>query len=83
MLGVRAIQVRTPSIFVTHDIEKAVLLGDRILIMGVNPGHIKEDIEINRPRPRHINNTLTPEFIQISRQALATICEETLKSMEC
>gem|GEM_PF-3548584 len=55
----------------------------RILVMGVNPGHIKEDIAINLKRPRHIDDTLTPEFIQISRQVLATIREETLKSMEC
>ena len=51
--------------------------------MGVNPGHIKEDIAINLKRPRHIDDTLTSEFIQISRQVLATIREETLKSMEC
>ena len=74
---------KTTVIFVTHDIEEAVLLGDRILVMGVNPGHIKEDIAINLQRPRHIDDTLTPEFIQISRQVLATIREETLKSMEC
>lgn len=42
---------KTTVIFVTHDIEEAVLLGDRILVMGVNPGHIKEDIEINLQRP--------------------------------
>ncbi|MGD1917824.1 MAG: ABC transporter ATP-binding protein [Pleurocapsa sp.] len=75
--------IKTTVIFVTHDIEEAVLLGDRILVMGVNPGHIKEDIAINLQRPRHIDDTLTPEFTQISRQILATIREETLKSMEC
>lgn len=74
---------KTTVIFVTHDIEEAVLLGDRILVMGVNPGHIKEDIAIDLQRPRHVDDTLTPEFIQISRQVLATIREETLKSMEC
>ncbi|MEO1673390.1 MAG: ABC transporter ATP-binding protein [Cyanobacteria bacterium J06631_2] len=74
---------KTTVIFVTHDIEEAVLLGDRILVMGVNPGHVKEDIAIDLQRPRHIDDTLTPEFIQISRQVLATIREETLKSMEC
>ena len=73
---------KTTVIFVTHDIEEAVLLGDRILVMGVNPGHIKEDIEIDLKRPRHIDDTMTPEFIQLSRQVLAVIREETLKSME-
>lgn len=74
-------EFKTTVIFVTHDIEEAVLLGDRILVMGVNPGHIKEDIAIDLPRPRHIDDTLTPEFMQISRRILATIREETLKSM--
>jgi hypothetical protein len=41
------------KVFVTHDIEEAVLLGDRILVMGVNPGYIKEDIAIALPLPRH------------------------------
>ena len=74
---------KTTVIFVTHDIEEAVLLGDRILVMGVNPGHIKEDIAINLKRPRHIDDTSTLKLTQISRQVLATIREETLKSMEC
>ena len=39
-------------IFVTHNVEEAVLLGDRILLMSVNPGRIKEDIEIQIARPR-------------------------------
>ena len=51
--------------------------------MGVNPGHTREDIAIALKRPRHIDDTLTSEFIQISRQVLATIREKTLKSMEC
>ncbi|HHP7232420.1 MAG TPA: ABC transporter ATP-binding protein [Xenococcaceae cyanobacterium] len=75
-------EFKTTVIFVTHDIEEAVLLGDRILVMGVNPGHIKEDIAVDLQRPRHIDDILTPEFMQISRQVLATIREETLKSME-
>ncbi|MBE9047221.1 ABC transporter ATP-binding protein [Pleurocapsales cyanobacterium LEGE 10410] len=75
-------EFKTTVIFVTHDIEEAVFLGDRILVMGVNPGHIKEDIVIDLQRPRHIDDTLTPEFIQISRRVLATIREETLRSME-
>lgn len=50
-------------------------------LAAVNPGHIKEDIAIALPRPRHIDDTLTPEFMQISRRILATIREETLKSM--
>ncbi len=74
--------LRTTVVFVTHDIEEAVFLGDRILILGVNPGHIKADILIDFKRPRHIDDTMTSEFVQLSRQVFEVIREETLKSME-
>ena len=68
-------------VFVTHDIEEAVFLGDRILVMGVNPGHIKEQLDIPLKRPRHIDDMLTPEFTNLNRQVFEIIREETLKSM--
>ena len=73
---------KTTIVFVTHDIEEAVFLGDRILVMGVNPGHIKEQIDIPLKRPRHIDDMLTPEFTRLNRQVFDLIREETLKSME-
>ena len=49
-------------IFVTHNIEEAVYLGDRILILSNKPTSIKGDIEVNLPRPR---DYLDPEFMSI------------------
>jgi len=43
-------------IFVTHSIEEAVGLADRVAIMGTNPGHIREIIDIDLPRPRRIGD---------------------------
>ncbi len=74
-------ELRTTVLFVTHDIEEAVFLGDRILVMGVNPGHIKADLDINLQRPRHIDDMMTSEFTQLTRQVFEVIREETLKSM--
>ena len=74
--------LRTTVLFVTHDIEEAVFLGERILVMGVNPGHIKADIDIKLQRPRHIDDMMTPEFTQLNRQVFELIREETLKSMD-
>ncbi len=68
-------------IFVTHDIEEAIFLSDRIFVMGVHPGRIKETITIPLERPRHIDMILTPEFIQLNRQIFELIREETMKSM--
>ncbi|MEO0825697.1 MAG: ABC transporter ATP-binding protein [Cyanobacteria bacterium J06635_15] len=74
--------LKTTVIFVTHDIEEAIFLGDRIFIMGVHPGHIKAELPIRLSRPRHFDTTLTPEFVNLSRQIFECIREETLKSME-
>ncbi len=75
-------EAQTTVIFVTHDIEEAVFLGDDVLVMGVQPGRIKERIFIDLPRPRHIDDVMTAEFNAISRRVFNSIREETLKSME-
>ena len=46
-------QYRTTIIFVTHDIEEAVLLGDRVAVMGGRPPGISEVIDVPLGRPRH------------------------------
>ena len=69
-------------IFVTHDIEEAIFLSDRIFVMGVNPGHIKAMVTVDLPRPRHTDSLLSTEFIQLNRYVFDLIREETLKSME-
>ncbi|MEL6129044.1 MAG: ABC transporter ATP-binding protein [Cyanobacteria bacterium J06627_3] len=74
--------LKTTVIFVTHDIEEAVFLGDRIFVMGVQPGRIKAELEVPLTRPRHVDDMLTPEFTQLNRQVFELIREETLKSME-
>lgn len=75
-------EYQTSIVFVTHDIEEAIFLGDRILIMGVNPGRIKSEIHIPLQRPRHIDDMMTQSFISLSRRVFDSIREETLKSME-
>ena len=74
--------LKTTVIFVTHDIEEAVFLGDRIFVMGVQPGRIKAEIEVPLKRPRHVDDMLSSEFTQLSRQVFELIREETMKSME-
>ena len=52
-------------IFVTHDMDEAILLADRIVALKANPGEIKEIIEVDLPRPRHPDVMLSPEFKQL------------------
>lgn len=74
--------LKTTVVFVTHDIEEAIFLGDRICIMGVQPGHIKAELSIDLRRPRHFDDTLSAEFVNMHRQVFECIREETMKSME-
>ena len=62
--------------FVTHDIDEAILLGDRVLVMTARPGHIKADIRIDSPRPRNPEITLEPEFIALKRQIFDQLRDE-------
>lgn len=74
--------IKPTVIFVTHDIEEALFLSDRIFVMGVNPGRIKQQINVSLERPRNTDSILSPDFIALNRQVFELIREETLKSME-
>ncbi len=52
----------TTVLFVTHDIDEAVLLADRICIMSSRPGRITREIAVSLPRPRSIESLTTPAF---------------------
>ena len=67
-------------LFVTHDVEEALLLADRVCVMTARPGRIKRNIEVNLPRPRDIEVTTTPEFNALRREVLALIREESQRA---
>ena len=58
-------KVDVTILFITHDLDEAVYLSDRILVLGVNPGGIREMIENPVPRPRTQEQFLTPEFLSL------------------
>jgi NitT/TauT family transport system ATP-binding protein len=64
-------------LFITHDIEEALLLADRVCVMTARPGRIKKSIDVAIPRPRAIEVTMTPEFNALRREVLALIREES------
>jgi len=57
-------RTRVTIIFVTHSVEEAVLLADRVLVMSAGPGRIENDIPIDLPRPRDVSS---PEFNAVRR----------------
>ncbi|WP_375492491.1 ABC transporter ATP-binding protein [uncultured Jatrophihabitans sp.] len=55
-------------VFVTHDVEEAALLGDRVCVMTGSPGRTRLELDIDLPRPRTIESTETLEFVRIKRE---------------
>lgn len=68
--------VRTTVIFVTHDIDEALFLADRVLVMSHRPGRIREEIEIPAARPRGESWATSDHFIYLKRHCLNLMRQE-------
>ncbi|MFS2221954.1 ABC transporter ATP-binding protein [Pantoea sp. B65] len=73
-------QHRRTILFITHDIDEAIFLGSKVVVMSARPGTIKCEEVIDLPRPRQADITTSAEFIAIKRRLLAAIEEESMKS---
>ncbi|NLN18102.1 MAG: ABC transporter ATP-binding protein [Firmicutes bacterium] len=69
-------QHRVTVVFVTHDVEEAVLLSDRIYCMSARPGRVKEEIPVPMPRPRRAGLETTSEFIAIRKRVMELLRSE-------
>jgi len=72
LLGLWA-QERQTVLMVTHDINEAVLLADRVLVMSRRPGQISADIPVTLARPRRLSDTYSDEFGRIAQEVRAHI----------
>jgi len=70
---------RLTVLFVTHDVEEAVYLSDRIEVMSIGPGRIRETFSVGLPRPRHPGMAATAEFIDLQRRVIASIREGSIR----
>jgi ABC-type nitrate/sulfonate/bicarbonate transport system ATPase subunit len=71
---------RRTVLFITHDIEEAIFLGDKVVVMTARPGTVKCEERIDLPRPREASVTTTPEFVAIKRRLLTVVEEESMKT---
>lgn len=69
-------QTKKTIILVTHSVEEALFFSDKIVMIGAHPGRIKDIVEIDIPRPRHIESS---EFIKIRTELLGMLREEVDK----
>jgi len=68
-------------LFITHDIDESILLGDRVYVMTARPGRIKEMVAIDLPRPRTFEMLTSDAFMAIKRRIMSSIHEEAMKSV--
>lgn len=75
-------QVGTTIVFVTHDVDEAIFLADRVLVMTAGPGRIKRDLAIPLPRPRSGAVALGAAYLALKEECLDLIREESLLAFE-
>lgn len=69
-------EIKLSTLFVTHDIEEAILLSDRIYILSGKPGRISDEIIIDLPKPRVSDLTMSEEFLRYKRLIVEKIGQE-------
>jgi NitT/TauT family transport system ATP-binding protein len=64
--------------FITHDVDEAVFLANRVVVMAAKPGRIKEIIEVDLPYPRHVDLRLTPRFGELRNRVWSAVYSQEL-----
>ena len=71
-------KTKTTILFITHDIDEAVLLGDRIYVMSRRPGTIREVLEVNIPGVRSHESLVLPEFLATKKKIMDMLWKESM-----
>ena len=71
---------RKTVVFVTHDVDEAILLADRVVVMGLNPGRVDAVIPVDVPRPRHRKDLLLDKRFAILREKVVETLNRNLQS---
>lgn len=68
-------------LFITHDIDEALFLGDVVHVMSARPGQIIDTIDVGFARPRHYDIVTSPEFVELKKRIMSNLHHEVDKSM--
>lgn len=69
-------------LFITHDLDEAIYLSDRVFVMTTRPGKLKKWINVDIPRPRDSKVRVSERFLQLRQEALEAVHEEAMKAFE-
>jgi NitT/TauT family transport system ATP-binding protein len=75
-------RIKATIVFVTHDIDEAILLSDRVLIMSAGPGRILRQLAVDLPRPRSNAILLEPAYLALKKDCLDVIRAEGLRAFK-
>jgi NitT/TauT family transport system ATP-binding protein len=73
---------RKTVVFVTHQIDEAIILADKVVVMTSRPGRIKAILDVNIPRPRDLSVKRTPQFLQLVDQIWNMLEEEVKAALQ-
>jgi NitT/TauT family transport system ATP-binding protein len=73
-------ETRTTILFVTSELEEAIFLGDRLLILCARPTSVKRVLAVDLPRPRDFRVLTTARYAELKQEALETLYEEAVKA---
>ena len=65
--------------FITHDVDEALILGERVVIMSARPGRIKDIVVNDIPYPRNQETKMSPRFLELKNQIWAQVYQEYLE----
>jgi NitT/TauT family transport system ATP-binding protein/sulfonate transport system ATP-binding protein len=81
LLGIWEREKKT-VLFVTHDIEEAIFMASRVVVMSARPGRIKSDVAVDLPHPRHYTVKTSPEFSALKARLTEDIRVEAMRTAE-
>lgn len=66
-------------ILITHDVDEAIMVSDRVYVLTSRPGKVKMVLDVDLPRPRNFESVTSPEFTSLKAKLLAALREETVR----
>ena len=81
LLGIWEAERKT-VLFVTHDIDEAVFMGNRVVVMSARPGRIKLDRAVTLPHPRHYSVKTTPDFMALKAELTEQVRIEVIAALQ-